>query len=45
MHRRVPSIEKIAGLIGYKPRYSLEDTLRRVIEYEQSAFDTEESQD
>ncbi len=34
MQRRVPSIEKIAGLIGYAPRYSLEDTLRRVIEYE-----------
>jgi len=45
MHRRVPSIEKIAGLIGYKPRYSLEDTLRRVIEFEQAALATEENQD
>ena len=35
MQRRVPSIAKIAGLIGYKPRYTLDDTLRRVIEYEQ----------
>jgi UDP-glucose 4-epimerase len=34
MQRRVPSIDKIAALIGYKPKYSLEDTLRRVIEYE-----------
>lgn len=45
MHRRVPSIDKIAGLIGYQPRYSLEDTLRRVIEYERSALEGEESQD
>ena len=45
MHRRVPSIEKIAGLIGYKPRYTLEDTLRRVIDYEQSALAMEENQD
>jgi UDP-glucose 4-epimerase len=44
MHRRVPSIEKISHLIGYKPRYSLEDTLRRVIEYEQACMETEASQ-
>jgi len=34
MQRRVPSIEKIAGLIGYAPRYALEDTLQRVVAYE-----------
>jgi UDP-glucose 4-epimerase len=34
MRRRVPSLEKIAGLIGYAPRYSLDDTLRRVIDFE-----------
>ncbi|MGQ9491512.1 MAG: NAD-dependent epimerase/dehydratase family protein [Anaerolineae bacterium] len=34
MQRRVPSIEKIASLIGYAPRYSLDETLKRVIEYE-----------
>ncbi len=34
MRRRVPSIEKISKFIGYKPRYSLEDTLRRVVEFE-----------
>lgn len=34
MQRRVPSIEKLARLIGYAPRYTLDDTLRRVIEYE-----------
>ncbi len=34
MQRRVPSIEKLAALIGYAPRYSLDETLRRVIEYE-----------
>ena len=35
MQRRVPSISKIGSLIGFKPKYSLDDTLRRVIEYEQ----------
>lgn len=34
MQRRVPSIEKITSLIGYKPKYSLDETLKRVIEYE-----------
>lgn len=34
MQRRVPSIEKLARLIGYAPRYSLEDTLRRVVAFE-----------
>jgi UDP-glucose 4-epimerase len=38
MQRRVPSIDKIAGLIGYAPRYGLDDTLRRVIEYERMAL-------
>jgi UDP-glucose 4-epimerase len=34
MRRRVPSIDKIRNLIGYKPRYTLEETLMRVIAYE-----------
>lgn len=34
MQRRVPSIEKIASLIDYAPRYSLDETLKRVIEHE-----------
>lgn len=34
MQRRVPSIEKLARLIGYAPRYSLDETLKRVSEYE-----------
>ncbi len=34
MQRRVPSIEKLHKLIGYIPRCTLDDTLRRVIEYE-----------
>jgi UDP-glucose 4-epimerase len=34
MRRRVPSIEKISALIGYKPRYTLEDILKRVIAFE-----------
>ena len=38
MQRRVPSIEKLAALIGYKPQYALDDTLLRVIEYERKAL-------
>jgi UDP-glucose 4-epimerase len=34
MRRRVPSIDKISTLIGYRPRYGLNDILHRVIEYE-----------
>lgn len=34
MHRRVPAIDKIARLTGYKPAYSLDDSLERVIRYE-----------
>jgi nucleoside-diphosphate-sugar epimerase len=36
MRHRVPDLEKIQNLIGYKPRCSLQDTLRRVIDYEKS---------
>ena len=38
MQRRVPSIDKLAALIGYKPQYALDDTLQRVIEYERQAL-------
>jgi len=34
MRRRVPDIEKVHQLIGYEPRFTLDDTLKRVIEYE-----------
>jgi UDP-glucose 4-epimerase len=34
MQRRVPNIERIGKLIGYAPRYSLNDTLGRVIAHE-----------
>lgn len=34
MSRRVPSIEKVSNLIGYTPKFSLTDTLQRVISYE-----------
>lgn len=34
MYRRVPSIEKIEMLIGFQPRYTLTDTLQRVVEFE-----------
>jgi UDP-glucose 4-epimerase len=33
MPRRVPDLTKIEGLIGYRPKYSLDDILTQVIEY------------
>jgi UDP-glucose 4-epimerase len=36
MRRRVPDLTKINKLIGYEPRCSLKDTLRRVIDFEKS---------
>ena len=32
MHRRVPDLSRIHQLLGYRPKYSLEDILRDVIE-------------
>lgn len=32
MKRRVPSIEKLKSLIGYSPRYTLDQSLKRIIE-------------
>ena len=34
MRRRVPNIAKIAALIGYAPTHSLDDILRKVIDYQ-----------
>jgi UDP-glucose 4-epimerase len=36
MQRRVPSVEKLYDLIGWKPNTSLADMLWKVIEYHQS---------
>ena len=33
MPRRVPNLEKARSLIGYQPRYTLDDVLAQVIEY------------
>ncbi len=33
MRRRVPDISRATALIGYRPRYTLDDTLRRIIAY------------
>jgi UDP-glucose 4-epimerase len=33
MPRRVPDLTKVTALIGYKPRFSLDDILSQVIEY------------
>ncbi len=40
MRRRVPSIERIHNLIGYSPKYNLDDTLRRVIDFECNRMDS-----
>ncbi len=34
MQRRVPDISRIETLIGYRPRYTLDETLQRIIQYE-----------
>jgi UDP-glucose 4-epimerase len=34
MRRRVPDINKVSKLIGYRPSFTLDDTIRRVISYE-----------
>lgn len=36
MHRRVPDISRAAALIGYRPRYALQDTLLRIIAHVRS---------
>ncbi len=39
MRRRVPSIEKVSQLIDYQPQNSLDDILRRVVEYERGQLE------
>lgn len=34
MRRRVPDLEKVHQLIGYEPRFTLDETLKRVIDFE-----------
>ncbi len=34
MRRRVPDLEKVYQLIGYEPTFSLDDTLKRVVDFE-----------
>jgi UDP-glucose 4-epimerase len=38
MQRRVPNIERISRLIGFVPRYTLKETLGRVIDYERNNY-------
>ena len=45
MQRRVPSLEKINRLIGYEPQYSLDDILKRVINYEKPSLNNKYSAD
>jgi len=45
MRRRVPSLEKVNQLIGYVPRYSLDDTLRRVIAYEREEMEKQKGKE
>ena len=37
MPRRVPSLEKIHGLVGYRPTVRLDEILERVIAHERAA--------
>jgi UDP-glucose 4-epimerase len=37
MERRIPNIEKISHLVGYKPRISLQEVIRRVIDSKRPA--------
>lgn len=37
MHRRVPDTSKVNKLIGYKPTYSLDETLKEIIAYFETA--------
>lgn len=39
MARRVPCLDKVQAMLGYQPRYNLEQTLNRVIEYERQRLD------
>jgi UDP-glucose 4-epimerase len=36
MKRRVPSLKKIQKLIGYKPKYSLDEALKKIINAKRS---------
>ena len=45
MRRRVPSIDKISRLIGFEPRYNLNQTLSHVIQYEREQFDRDTAKD
>jgi UDP-glucose 4-epimerase len=38
MPRRVPDLSRIRTLIGYKPAHTLDDVLKRVIEFERRAL-------
>lgn len=40
MRRRVPSIDKISRLIGYKPSYTLDEMLESIIAYERSKLES-----
>jgi UDP-glucose 4-epimerase len=39
MQRRVPSLEKIARLIDYRPKTSLDQTIEKVVEYERARLE------
>ena len=40
MLMRKPDLTRVRGLIGYRPQYTLEDTLKQIIEYEKKAIGT-----
>lgn len=43
MMRRVPDISKISNLVGYEPKITLDETLKSVIDYQQSKLQGRDS--
>jgi UDP-glucose 4-epimerase len=43
MRRRVPSVKKLHGLIGYEPQFGLDESLMRVINWERQHPELEKS--
>ncbi|XOB41346.1 MAG: GDP-mannose 4,6-dehydratase [Candidatus Nealsonbacteria bacterium] len=38
LRRRVPDISNIRKMIGYEPKFSLEETIKKIIKYQQQAY-------
>lgn len=45
MRRRLPSIDKLTNLTGFSPQFSLNDSLKRIIEFERKRLEDESCED